>query len=237
MMKKSRVILGVISFLLSVNFLSAQTLEQVLESHFQAVGQKELVKKQTFHIKAAVQQMGMEIPMEMKIKRPNKFRMEMELQGKKMIQTYDGEKGWMIAPWVSPEPQDLSGAELDQAMEQANIDGELYSYKEKGFTATLLGKVNLDGSPAFNIKLTGEDGNAKNLYIDADSFMLKKVKAKIEAQGQEFDIEQNFGDYKNFDGVLMPMKIETVSPMGKATISFEDIKFDEKFDESIFSKP
>lgn len=236
-MKKSRIFAIVFPILLSVNYLTAQTLEQVLESHFKAVGQEKLIEKQTFSIKAAVQQMGMEIPMEMKVKRPNKFRMEMELQGKKMVQTFDGEKGQMVVPWVSSEPQDLSGAELDQAMEQANIDGELYNYKEKGFTATLLGKVNLDGAPAFNIRLTGKDGNAKNLYIDAKSFMLKKVKAKIEAQGQEFEIEQNFGEYKDFDGIMIASAIETVSPMGKATIVFKEVKFDEKFDESIFSKP
>ena len=128
------------------------------------------MEKQTFHIRTAVQQMGMELPMDMKMKRPNKFRMEMEMQGQKIIQTFDGAKGWVVAPWISAEPQELSGLNWSRAMQQANIDSELFNYKEKGFTATLLGKVNLDGSPAFNIKFTGEDGSAKNIYIDAESF-------------------------------------------------------------------
>lgn len=236
-MKKIAALLFLTALFASAYSLHAQTLDDVLNRHFKAVGQEKLMEKQTFHIKAAVQQMGMELPMDMKMKRPNKFRMEMEMQGQKIIQTFDGVKGWVVAPWISAEPQELSGPELEQAMQQANIDGELFNYKEKGFTATLLGKVNLDGSPAFNIKFTGEDGSAKNIYIDAESFLIKKIKAKIEAQGQEFDVEQNFVEYKDFDGVVMPVKTETVSPMGKAAILFKEIKFDEKFDESIFSKP
>ena len=161
----------------------------------------------------------------------------MEMQGQKMIQAFDGQKGWMIAPWISSEPQDLSGPELDQAMEQANIDGELYNYKEKGATASLLGKVNMDGSPMFNIKFTGKDGNVKNYFIDAESYLVRKVKSKVSAQGQEMEVEQNLSEYKNIDGILMPMKIESKMPMGSANVIFEEIKFGEKFDDSIFAKP
>lgn len=232
-----------ISTLLAILFIAftsqtqAQNLDEVLDKHFKAVGQEKLLKEQTFSVKATIQQMGMELPMVMKMKRPGKFRVEMEMQGQKMIQAYDGEKGWMIAPWMSSEPQDLSGPELDQAMDQANIDGELYNYKDKGATAVLVGKVNIDGLPMFNIKLTGKDGNVKNYFIDAESYFVRKVKTKVSAQGQEIEVEQNMNEYKNFDGIYMPMKIESKMPMGSANIVFESIKFGEKLDDSIFSRP
>jgi len=89
--------------------------------------------------------MGQELPMEMKMKRPNKFRVEMEMMGQKMVQAYDGEKGWMIAPWLSPDPQALEGDQLKQAMEQTDFEGELYNYKQKGSTVDFVGKVNADG--------------------------------------------------------------------------------------------
>lgn len=236
-MKKSISAFLVIFLFAAINYAHAQNLDEVLDKHFKAVGQEKLLEKQTYSVKATIQQMGMELPMEMKMKRPNKFRMEMEMQGQKMIQAYDGEKGWMIAPWISSEPQDLSGPQLDQAMEQANIDGELYNYNKKGTTAALLGKVNVDGSPMFNIKLTDKEGNAKNYFIDAESYLVRKVKAKVSAQGQEVEVEQNMSDYKNFDGIMMPTKIESKSPMGTANILFEDITFGESFDDSLFKKP
>jgi outer membrane lipoprotein-sorting protein len=224
-------------FLTSGTHTQAQSLKDVLDKHFDAIGQEKLLTMETYSVKATVKQMGMEMPMYMKMKRPNKFRMEMEMQGQKMIQVYDGEKGWMIAPWISTEPQELSGNQLNQAMSQANIDGELFNYAEKGAVATLIGKVNVDGSPMFNIKLTDKDGTSKNYFIDAESYLIRKVKAKVDVQGQEVEMEQNMNDYKNIDGIMMATTIDSKSPMGTASVVFNDIKFGENIDDSIFSKP
>jgi outer membrane lipoprotein-sorting protein len=215
----------------------AQTLQDVLDKHFKAIGQEKLLSKKTYSVKATIEQMGMVLPMEMKMKRPNKFRMEMEMQGKTMIQAYDGENGWLIAPWVSSEPQDLTGAQLDQAMDQANIDGELYNYAEKGFSAELLGKEFIDDTEVFNIKLISKEGTEKNYYIDTDNYFVRKVKARVDAQGQEVEVEQNMNDYREFEGVMMATNIESKSPMGAANIIFERIIFGEQIDDSIFIKP
>jgi len=59
----------------------------------------------------------------------------------------------------------------------------------------------------------------------------------VNTQGQEVEVEQNMSDYKNIDGILMPMKIESKMPMGTANILFESIVFGENFDDSIFAKP
>jgi len=154
-----------------------------------------------------------------------------------MITAFDGEKGWTINPWINSAPQDLTGPELDQAMDQANIDGELHNYAEKGKTAVLVGKEDVDGQSMFNIKLTGKDGNSKNYFIDANDYLVRKVKAKVSQQGQEFDVEQNMKEYKDFNGIKMIAHIETTSPMGTADIIFKDFKFDENIDDSVFEKP
>jgi hypothetical protein len=143
----------------------------------------------------------------------------------------------MVAPWISKEPQELTGPQLEQAMEQANIDGELYHYAEKGATATLLGKVSMEGSPMFNIKLTDKAGNVKNYFIDAETYLIRKVKVKVSAQGQEMEIEQNMKDYKTIDGIMMATNIESKTPMGTANIIFDEITFGDKFEASIFDKP
>lgn len=236
-MKKSLVTFFVLLFMASINGTHAQKLQDVLDKHFEAIGQEKLLEKETYAIEATVSQMGMEIPMVMKIKRPNKFRMEMEMQGQKMIQAYNGEKGWMVAPWISSEPQDLTGPQLDQAMEQADIDGELYNYENKGYTAELMGKEFLGDDEVFNIKLTNDEGVEKNYYIGTDDYLVKKVKGKVNAQGQEVTVEQIMSDYKEVDGVMVATKIESKSPMGTATIVFDELDFGASVDDSIFEKP
>lgn len=236
-MKKTFTIFIAFILIASTGLVQAQSLDDILEKHFKALGQENLMEKQTYIIKANINQMGMDLPMLMKIKRPDKFRMEMEMQGQKMVQVFDGEKGWLVAPWISPEPQALEGPQLKQALAQADIDGELYNYKEKGHTADLIGKVMVDDKEAYRIKLTSEDGTVKNYYIDAENYLVTKVKSKVSVQGQEAEIEQNMSDYEETDGVMIARKIESKSPMGTQVITFQEISFDEEIDDSIFDKP
>src|SRR5690554_5356454 len=232
-MKTKRLILTIF-FLSLLPVLNAQELQEVLERHFHAVGQWELMRKKTHSIKATVEQMGMEIPMSIQIKRPDKFRMEMEMQGQKMIQAYDGEEGWYLIPWQDDEPKELKGNELKQAMEQANMEGELFNYATKGSEAILEGKVEIDGASMFNIKLTEMNGTSKNYYIDASDYLVKQVTAIIKTQGNDVYYEQNLSDYKYVDGVTLPYKIESQTVMGSSVIHFTEIKFNEDLDDSIF---
>jgi len=234
-----RFILTLFGLLIFASFglVQAQNLNEVLEKHFKTIGQEKLTKVKTYTISAKVSQMGMDIPMIMKMKRPNKFRMEMDMQGQKMIQAFDGENGWMIAPWISSEPQELSGAQLQQAMDQADIDGELYNYEQKGSKAELVGKENLDGTDVFHIKLTSKNGNAKDYYIDADKNVVMMVKATVDAMGQTMEVKQKMSNFKDINGVVLATKIESENPMATAIIVFDEVKFDEDMDDSIFAKP
>ena len=236
-MKRTLIAFFILLLAVSANVVEAQTLQDVLNKHFEAIGQDELLEMETYEIEALVSQMGMEIPMEIKMKRPNKFRMEMEVQGQKMVQAYNGEKGWMLVPGAGSQPQELSGPQLEQAMEQADIDGELYNYEKKGYTAELLGKEFLGDDEVFNIKLTGSDGVEKNYYIGTDNYLVKKVVGKVNSQGQEVTVEQIMSDYENINGVMVATKIESKSPMGSAVINFKNMNFGAPLDNSIFEKP
>ncbi len=236
-MKKLIITTLAILIIASMNFVQAQSLDDVLKKHFKAVGQDKLVAAKSYYMKAKLSQMGMDLPMEMKMKRPNKFRVEMEMQGQKMIQAFDGEKGWMIAPWISPDPQVLEGDQLKQAMEQADFEGELYNYKQKGHTVDFMGKVSADGKEAYKIKLTAKDGSVKNYFIDAKTNLIFKVKAKVSAGGQEIEVDQLLSDYKDFDGIKMATKMESKTPMGNVSITVVEFKINEKFDDAIFAQP
>ena len=143
----------------------------------------------------------------------------------------------MIQPWASPDPQDLAGEQLEQAKSQADLEGELFNFADKGHSADLIGKVKLGDTEAFRIKLTRENGTIVNYFIDADSYMISKVQAKVEAMGQSVDVEQRMVEYKDYNGIKIATKIESDSPMGTATITIEDIKFNEDIDDAVFAKP
>jgi len=116
----------------------AQTLDEVLAKHYKATGQEKIADVKTFYVKAKMSMMGMEMPMTIQMKKPNKFKTETEVMGQKIVTAFDGENGWMLNPMAGSGVTELKGPELKQAMSQADFEGELYKYAEKGKTAELI---------------------------------------------------------------------------------------------------
>ena len=215
----------------------AQTIEQVLEKHYKATVQEKIAAVKTYYVKAKMSMMGMDMPMTIQMKKPNKFRIDMEVMGQMIIQGYDGEVGWMKNPMAGSGVTDLKGAELSQAMDQAELEGELYNYAAKGSSAELIGKVNLDGAEAYRIKFTTADGNVKDYYLDANTYLVSRIKAKVESMGQTMEVETKVLDYKDINGIKIGSKMEVETPMGTQSMVMEEIKFDEAMDDAIFTRP
>ncbi|WP_163325865.1 LolA-like protein [Draconibacterium mangrovi] len=215
----------------------AQSLDEVLDSYYKANGLEKMADVKTFNVKAKVNVMGMEMPMEIKVKKPNKFRVDMEMMGQKTTSAYDGEHGWMINPMMGAGAQDLEGDQLKQAMSQADMEGALYNYKAKGSDIEMLGKVDVDGAEAYKLKLTDKDGVVQTYYINANDYLVSKVESRAEAMGQTMDIVTRMVEYKDLNGIKMANKIEIEMPMGKQSVVMEEIKLDEPIDDALFEKP
>ena len=215
----------------------AQSLDQVLNNYYKANGLDKIADVKTFDVKAKVSVMGMEMPMHIRVKNPDKFRVDMDMMGQKTISAFDGENGWMINPMMGAEVQDLEGAQLKQAMGQADMEGALYNYKAKGSNIEMLGKVDVDGAEAYKLKLTDKDGGVQTYYINADDYMVSKVESRVEAMGQSMDVVTKMLEYKDIKGIKMASKIEMDMSMGKQSVVMEEIKIDEPIDDSLFEKP
>lgn len=217
--------------------VQGQDLNDILEQHFTVVGQEKLAEVKTIIVYGKIMQMDAEFPFVQKMKSPNKFRMEATLQGQVMIQAFDGENGWLIAPWIGPDPQDMTGIQLKQAKEQANIEGDLYHWEEKGHQAEYIGTEDMEGTEVFNIKLTKKEGDEIFYFIDSESYVILKETRKMTMQGTEMEIESFPGNYEMINGIAFPMSIKT-NTMGQSTgIVFDSVKIDLELDDSIFARP
>lgn len=234
-MKKTFILTALMLF--AMLGIQAQTLEQVLEKNYKATGVEKLASVKTYYVKAKTSMMGMDMPMTMQMKKPDKFKTEMEVMGQKMEFGFDGEKGWMRNPMMGSGISDLGGSDLKQQMGQADLEGELYNYAQKGHSAELIGKVNFNGNEAFRIKLTTADGSVRDYYIDANTYLISGMKTKVESMGQSMEITQKILEYKDVNGVKIPCKMESETPMGTSSVAFEEIKFDEPMDDAIFARP
>ena len=217
--------------------IQAQTLDKILEKHFEAAGHEKMADVKTYFIKAKMNMMGQDMPMSIQIKKPDKFKVEMEMMGQKVVSAYDGKEGWMINPMMGGGVQALEGDQLKQEMSKADMEGKLYKYKEKGHEAELIGKVNEGGKEVYRVKLTAKDGAVENYFIDANTYLISSMKTKVEAMGQSMEIESKMKEYQEVSGIMMPKVTEVVMSMGTMTTVMEEIKINEDIDDSVFAKP
>lgn len=189
----------------------AQTADEIIEKHLQAMGGKDKLKAvQSERITGKmVMGQGMEAPFTLEMSRPNKMRMEFTFQGMTGVQAFDGKTGWSVMPFMGKtDPEAMPEEEVKRMQEQSDMDGLLLDYKEHGRTVELVGKEELEGTPVYKLKVTQKSGDVFNVYIDAEQYLQLKQAGKTKVRGQEIESETIFGDFKKVDGLVFPHSIE-----------------------------
>ena len=182
----------------------------------------------------------MEAPVTSYMKRPGSNRTEVSIQGQQIIEAFDGTTKWSVNPMMgSKDPQKANDEDTKAAADDADIvEGPLVNYKEKGHTAELLGKEDVEGSMAYKIKVTLKSGNVQTIYIDEKSFLTVKVVSKQKRMGQEFEAETLPGNYKPVEGVLMPFSTEMkVNKQVGMQMVFDKIEVNVPLDDAVFKMP
>src|SRR3989442_1603410 len=114
----------------------AQTADELVAKNIEAKGGLEKIKAiKTLRIKGRLNQGNFTAVVGQELKRPAMLRSTFILQGMTAIQAYDGQAGWQIAPFEGRKDPELLGEDdLRDLVEDADMDGPLVGYKEKGHT-------------------------------------------------------------------------------------------------------
>ena len=238
-MKRISFVLSALLIILSGLTIQAQTLEEILAKHFETIGQDKLIQVQSIVTTGKILQGGIEIPIKAYTKRPNKLRMEGTFQGLTFISAYDGKQGWHLNPFMGDTlPQLSTDEELDELKDQADIDGMLYNYKDKGNTLELAGTANFEGQKVYLLKLTKPNGNVYTHYMDAENYVILKTVSKVKAKGVEQEVETLYSNYKPVEGIILPFNIE--NKVGGNTVAqfvFDSFAFNQDVADSLFELP
>lgn len=217
--------------------MSAQDLDKILNDHFKASAQDKLSEITSVSIQGKVVAMGMETTVSIFQKRPGKFRLETNLMGSKLIQTYNGSKGWTYAPGMGiAEPLEMGTEELKGVINQANMDSPLWDHEAKGNKVELLGSSE-DGS-AYKIKLSSAEMGEITVFISKETSLISKINSVQNAQGMEMEIESELKDYKTVKGI--PTAHYLATKMGgqvMSTITFTSVEYNKSLDDSLFERP
>ena len=145
-------------------------------------------------------------------KRPLEVRTEGTLQGMTAVQAYDGKEGWQISPFRGrKDPERMSADDVKALMEDAEMDGPLVDWKEKGSTLEYIGREDVDGTNAYKIKVTRKNGDVNFVYLDPDHFLEIRILTQRIQQGALVETETDLGDYEKVNGVFVPTSIDAGS--------------------------
>ncbi len=235
-MKTNKLLVATLAAFVSISSY-AQTVDEIVDKHIAAMGGADKLKGvSTIVIERTLAVQNMEIPNKTTVVVGKALRTESSVMGNSMVQVVEGATGWMIRPAMmggTGDPEDMPAEMVKQQAGQLDPFGEFYNYKEKGNKGELVGKEKVEKDDAYHLKVTTKDGQVMEQYIDANTFMLTKLKTTINGQ----DGEIMFSDYKEVEGIKMANTMDMTSQMGALTFITNKVTVNAKVDEAIFKKP
>ena len=199
-----------LTVLFSAVAVHAQTADDIIAKHLEAIGGKEKLKGiNAVRLENTMQIMGSDAPSTTIIVNGKGFRNESEVNGQKMIQVITDKSGWMINPMMGgTDPQPVPADQLKGAQDQIYVVPFL-DYAARGSKAELLGQEKLGTLNAYKIKLTNKDSAATTYYFDPATYYIVQAVRSGDMMGQQVDITTSYSNFKKTDyGWVVPQNME-----------------------------
>jgi len=222
---------------------SSQTVDELVAKDLQARGGAEKIKAvQSYRATGKLTQGGgLTATASLDRMRPNLMRQSFTLQGMTQVEAYDGSKGWQVQPFGGRKDPELMGEDdLRDLTIDADIDGPLVDYKEKGNTVEFLGHDVVDGDDALRLKVTLKDGDIIYYYLDPDTFLEIRHETQEFIRGSVKESVTDLGSYKLVAGVMYPFSMSfgpKNDPSSWSTVTVDKIEINSGVESSEFAVP
>ena len=229
--------------------INAQTVDEIIDNYFENTGGVENWEKiEGVKMNAKVNQGGMEIPIEIVQLKSGKMMTTINFQGQSIKQgVFDGEVLWS-SNFMTQKAEKSDEESTNMVKNEMNqFPDPFLNYKEKGFTAELVGTETVDGSETFKIKLTttpniieGKEVPSISYYFfDNENFVPIQVQEEIKVgPGKGMVSEIKLSDYQEAGGIYMPFSMtQGVKGQPGAPITMDSIEINPAVDDSEFAFP
>jgi hypothetical protein len=220
--------------LLAVALVNAQSLEEIVKNYTVANKLDKVSGLKTIKLSGNMSMMGMELPIEIWMKNPDKVKSVTNINGQEIVQVYDGVKGYMVNPMSgSAEPVEMSPEDTKQILRSNMFQNYMESYL-KGGQLALEGEEAVNGNPAHKIKATLDGGLVMHLFIDKSSNLLVKSSVTVNNQGTDMVVDSYPSEYTETNGLLLPMKTTTSASGMDFEMKYTKVEVDLPMDDSVF---
>lgn len=233
------------TFLLSLTTLllffaaKAQSADDIVAKHIEAIGGKDILSKVTsIYFEKNTEVMGNESPSKTTILNGKGYKNEMDFNGQQIVQVVTDKGGWAINPFAgSTSATEISPEQFKSSEDGIYVD-PLFSYAEHGAKVELAGQEKVGAINAYKLKYTNKDSAETTFYIDpATNYIIEEVRTG-DFQGQPTDITVNFSDYKKTDfGLVVPYTLGIDMGQFNMKSTTSKVEVNKAVDPSIFDMP
>jgi hypothetical protein len=181
---------------------------------------------------------------ELLVQRPDRMRFTLEVVGAdkqktRAILVLNKDKGWQENGGATAE---LSVPRVNELKEEAHVQWVCMLLplvqKDSPYQLATAKEIKIGDNAAAGVKVSLKGQPDITLYFDKDSGLLVKVERKAKEAGVDVDKEYFFSDYKEVNGVKLPMRaLEKLNGKKFIDLKVESYKLLDKVDEAQFGKP
>jgi hypothetical protein len=183
-----------------------QSADEILVNMIKAGGGRkvlEKIKDTTVTGTAELVQFGMNAEITIYQKEPHKMRLDFSIMGTVITQAFDGETAWGVNIQTGAT-EEMGELEAEYFRRDAYGNAALLDPTKFGIKYSLKGKEKIKGKDYYLLEQAFANGYKALLYIDSETYLTYKVKAKGLGQtGLEVESETFLSDYKEVDGVIL----------------------------------
>jgi hypothetical protein len=218
------------------SFAQAQTLDEIVAKHIEAIGGKTNWSKLiVLRTECTMKSQGTDINFTIVQIDKKCMRQDIAVAGMVGYNIINTKEGWNYAPWQGhTKAEAMTADDVKNSQDELWIQDEFITYKELEKSLEYIGKDDVDGTECFKLKMVSKDGKETTFFIDPSTYYVIKQTEKMNSNGQVMENATFFSDYKKLDeGIVYPMSIS--GEWGEMSIT--KLEINPKIDESIFSLP
>lgn len=188
----------------------AQTTDEIVKKHIDAIGGKENWDKlKSIRMESTIKAEGAEVHVTVNQIDKKSKRQDISVMGMTGFEIITTTNGWNYFPWQGQTKAEAKTADdVKNSQDDLSIQDEFLTYKDLKKKLEYFGKDDVDGTECFKLKMTDENGKEVTFYIDPTNYYVIKQTQKIKANGQEMENSTSFSNYKKQDsGIVFPMSI------------------------------
>ena len=149
------------------------------------------------------------------------------------ITVYDGHQGWVVTP---KETHAMDAEDLEQLRNNVLRNLQL-DYLPQYTQAAVRGAEELRGIATWAVDLTNPDGRVETFFFEQESGLLVARRSMLPSAFAKFPAETWFMDYRDVDGVQLPMTVVTASVASGIFRTYDDIRLNLSIDPKKFQPP